>query len=61
MLSEVSKIISTEGAGSTDSGYPYLSCFPSTHYNVYICPVVLTITTGKYLSDFNTIDNKKYL
>ena len=31
--------IATEGAGSTEPSYPYLSCFPDIYYNVSIRPV----------------------
>ena len=50
-------IIATEGTESTESGYPYLSCFPDICSNVSVCPFVCPHLTGSCFNDCNTIDN----
>ena len=45
--------IATEGAGSTESGDPYLSRFPDMYYNVSICPVVCPKLIGRYFNACN--------
>ena len=50
--------IATKGAGSTESGDPYLYCFPEMYYNVYICPIDCTNLIGRYFNACNSIDNK---
>ena len=47
--------IATEGAGSTDPGNPYLSCFPKKYSYVSNRPVVNTYVVDRYLNYFNTI------
>ena len=49
--------IDTKGAGSTEPGDPYLSCFTEIYYNVIVCPVVRTHLIGRYLYACNLIDN----
>ena len=49
--------ISTEGAGSTEPGDPYLSCFPDIYSNVSVFRVVCPHFLGRYLNAYNSIDN----
>ena len=49
--------IATEGAGSTETGDPYLSCFPDIYSNVSVLPVVRPNFLGSYLNAYNAIDN----
>ena len=49
--------IATEGAGSTEPGYPYLYCFPEIYYNGSVCPVVRPHLLGSYFNSCNAIDN----
>ena len=49
--------ISTGGAGSTDPGDPYLSCFLDIFSNVSVCPDVRTHFLGGYLNACNLIEN----
>ena len=49
--------ISTEGDGSTEPGYPYLSRFPDIYWNVSVRPVILTHVLGRYFNACNAIDN----
>ena len=49
--------ISTEGAGSTEPGDPYLSCCLGKFSNVSFIPVVCTCFLGRYLNACNTIGN----
>ena len=50
--------IATEGAGSTESGDPYLSRFPDMYYNVSIRPIDCTNLIGIYLNACNGIDSQ---
>ena len=47
--------ISTEGAGSTEPGDPYLSRFPDIYLNVSVRPVVRPHLLGRYLNACNAI------
>ena len=49
--------IATEGAGSTEPGDPYLSCFPDIYSTVSVRPVVRPHLLGRYFNACNTIDN----
>ena len=49
--------ISTEGAGSTEPDYTYLSHFPEIYYNFYVCPIVHPHFLSRYFNDYNAIDN----
>ena len=49
--------IATEGAGSTEPGYPYLSHYPDMYSNVYVRPVVCTHLLFRYLNSCNLIYN----
>ena len=49
--------IVTEGAGSTEPGYPYLSHFPDIYSIVSVCPVVSPHLLGSYFKAFNAIEN----
>ena len=49
--------ISTEGAGSTEPGDPYLSRFPDIYSNIYVRLVVRTHLIGRYFNACNTIYN----
>ena len=42
--------IATEGAGSTEPGYPYLSRFPDIYSNVSVRPVVRTHLLVRYFN-----------
>ena len=57
----VLEFISTEGAGSTEPGDPYLSSFPNTYSNVSVCPVILPNLLGRYLNACNAIDNQNMM
>ena len=50
--------IATEGAGSTEPGDPYLSCFPDIYSNVSVRLVVSPHLLGRYLNACNEIDNR---
>ena len=50
--------IATEGAGSTESGDPYLSRFPDMYYNVSIFPINCPNLIGRYFNDCNLIRNQ---
>ena len=56
---EVLGFISTEGAGSTEPGVPYLSFCPENYSNVSIFPVLLPHMIFEYLSACNSIYNHK--
>ena len=43
-----------EGAGSTEPGDPYLSCFPDIFYNVSVCPVVSPHLLGRYFNAYSS-------
>ena len=45
--------IATEGAGSTEPGDPYFSCFPDIYYNVSVRPVVCPHLLGRYFNSCN--------
>ena len=47
--------IVTEGAGSTEPGDPYVSCFPEIYYNVSVCPVFFPHLLGRYFNAWNEI------
>ena len=49
--------IATEGSGSAEPGYPYLSCFPGIYSNVDDFPVVCPHLIGRYFNACNAIDN----
>ena len=49
--------IATEGAGSTEPGYPYLYRFPEIYSNFSVRPVVLPHLLGRYFNTCNAIDN----
>ena len=49
--------IATEGAGITEPGDPYLSCFPDIYSNVSVCPVVRPHLLGRCFNACNSIDN----
>ena len=49
--------IATDGAGSTEPGDTYLSCFPDIYYNVSVWPDVWTHFLVRYLNSCNAIDN----
>ena len=49
--------IATEGTGSTETGVPYLSCFPDNSSNVSILSVLHPHVIVSYFSDYNAIDN----
>ena len=49
--------ISTDGAGSTEPGDPYLSCFPEIYSNVSVSPVVRPHFPVKYFNAYNEIEN----
>ena len=49
--------ISTDGAGSTEPGDPYLSRLPDIYYNVSVIPIVCPHFIGRYLNACNEIDN----
>ena len=49
--------ITTEWAGSTDPGYPYLSCFPDNHTNVSIRPSVRRCVLGRHFNACIEIEN----
>ena len=49
--------IATEGAGSTEPGDPYLSCFPDIYSNVSICPVIRPHLLSRYFNACNAIYN----
>ena len=55
--SKVLGFIATEGAGSTEPGDPYLSCFPDIYSNVSVHPVVRPHLLGRYFNACNAIDN----
>ena len=50
--------IATEGAGSTELGDPYLSCFHDIYYNVSVRPVVRPHFMGRNLNACNAIENQ---
>ena len=50
--------ISTEGAGSTEPGDPYLSHFPGIYSNVSVRPVVFPHLLGMYFNSCNVIENQ---
>ena len=56
---KVPGFIDTEGEGSTDPGYPYLSSSPGNSSNVSIFLVVFPHMLGIYFNACNTIDNHK--
>ena len=47
----------TEGAGSTDPGYPYLSHWIETYSSISICSVVFPHVIGAYLNICKEIEN----
>ena len=49
--------ISTEGYGSTEPGDPYLSHLSDIYSNIYVYPVVLPRSLGRYFNSCNAIDN----
>ena len=49
---KVLEFISTEGGGSTEPGYPYLSRFPDNYSNVSIRPVICPCVLGRYFYDY---------
>ena len=49
--------IATEGAGNTESGDPYLSCFPDIFSNVSVRLVVRPHLLGRYFNACNAIGN----
>ena len=53
--------IANEGTGSTEPGYPYLSCFPDIYSNVSIFPTYIPAVRphliGSYFIACNAIDN----
>ena len=49
--------IATEGAGSTEPGDPYLSCFSDIYSNVSVRPVSHTYFLGGNFNACNSIDN----
>ena len=53
--------IATEGAGSTEPGNPYLSCFPDIYSNDYVQPVVRPHLLGRYFNACNSIENHNRL
>ena len=50
--------IATEGAGSTEPGDTYLSCFPDIYSNVSVHPAIRPHFLGSYFNDCNEIDNR---
>ena len=55
---KVLAFIATEGAGCTEPGDPYLSCFPDIYSNVYVCPVFIPRFIGRYFNACNSIENQ---
>ena len=53
--------ISTEGAGSTEPGDPYLSRFPDIYSNVSVHPVVHPYFLGKNFNTCNAIYNHNWM
>ena len=51
--------ILTEGAGSTEPGDPYLSCFPDIYSDVSVRPIVIPHLLGRYFNACNAIENQK--
>ena len=49
--------IDTEGAGSTEPGYPYLSCFPDIYSNVSDRLLVHPHLLDRYFNAYNAIYN----
>ena len=49
--------IANRGAGSTEPGDPYLSCFPGIYPNVSVLPVVHPHLLVSYFNACNAIDN----
>ena len=49
--------ISTDGAGSTEPGDTYLSCFPDIYYNISVRPIVCPHSIHRYFNACNAIDN----
>ena len=49
--------IATKGAGSNESGDPYLSCLSGIYSNVSVRPVVFPHLLGMYFNDCNSIYN----
>ena len=47
--------IDTEGAGSSEPGYPCLSCFPDIYSNVSVRPIVCPHLLGRYFNACNAI------
>ena len=54
----VLRFITTEEDGSTETGDPYLSCFPETYYNDSVRCVVCPHLIGRYFSACNAIKNQ---
>ena len=50
--------IATEGVGSTEPDYPYLSCYTDNYSNVSVCPVVYFLLLGVYFNTCNVLDNQ---
>ena len=50
--------IATEGYGSNEPGYPYLSSVPEIYSNVSVRPIVIPHLIGRYLNTYNMIDNR---
>ena len=55
---KVQVFIATEGAGSTESGDPYLSRFPDIYYNVSVLPVFCPHLLGRYFNTCNDDINR---
>ena len=51
-------LIATEGSGSTETGDPYLYCFPEIYSYVSALPVVCPQFLGKYFNACNAIDSR---
>ena len=49
--------IATEGAGSTEPGDTYLSCFPDIYSDAYVRSVVCPHLLVSYFNACNAIDN----
>ena len=58
---EVLGFITTEGAGSTEPGDPYLSRLPDIFSSVSVCHVVQPHLVGRYFNACNAMDNNNKL
>ena len=54
-------LIATEGAGITEPGDTYLSCFPDIYSNISVFPVVRPHLIGGYFNACNEIENQNMM